>query len=128
MFLTLKFDAPKLFGDKKAPAKSTFSDARGKVSIEVFRWLLEQVSKLAGRMRSSRLTKKSRRFFAVDGVNLVVPSSKELRQSFERPKYNSWLRAHYPQAKVLVSFDVLRRVPLEFTMLAKGIGERAGLS
>jgi hypothetical protein len=128
VFLTLKFDAPKLFGDKKTPAKSTFSDARGKVSIEVFRWLLEQVSKLAGRMRSPRLTRKSRRFFAVDGVNLVVPSSKELRQNCERPKYNSWLRAHYPQAKVLVAFDVLRRVPLEFTMLAKGIGERAGLS
>lgn len=128
VLLTLHLDAPKLFGKEKTPTKSSFSDARVKVPIEFFRWALGQVMKLGERMRSPRLTKKTRRFFAVDGVNFVVPSSKNLRQNCERPKYNSWLRAHYPQAKVLVAFDVLRRIPLEFALLAKGIGERAGLS
>ncbi len=128
VFLALPLDAPKLFGENP-PSVSSFSVARRKVPMEIMRWLLGRVVESGQRLRTPLIKRqRKRRFLAIDGVNFVVPNSKKLRQSCERPKYNTWLRAHYPQAKVLVVFDVLRRLPLDFALLAKRAGERAGLT
>jgi IS4 transposase len=127
VLLTLKIDAPNLFVGQKTPSASSFSVARRKVPLEIMRWLLQQASTLARQAKTWRV-KGRRRFYAADMSSFVVPSSKELRRRCEQPKYNTWLHAHYPQAKVLVIFDVLRRVPIDFLLLAKRVGERAGLA
>lgn len=68
-----------------------------------------------------------RRFIAIDGVRLICPRTIETLRRLSRPRYSPWLLSHYPQALVVVAFDVIRRMPLEWALLPKGRGERAAM-
>ncbi len=109
-----------------ATAKSSLSVARKKVPVAVFRQVLHQLVDHLGRLLPGDFGHHTnRRFFAVDATSLVCPRSRSTMRDLDAPKSNPWLFAHYPRALVVVAFDVVRRLPLEWVLLKKGTGERA---
>lgn len=113
-------------GFATAPSRSSLSVARGKVSVATFRLVLHQlVDHLSGLLPGALGHHTARRFIAVDATSLVCPRSASTLRDLDRPHVNQWLLAHYPRALVVVAFDVVRRLPLEWVLLPKGRGERA---
>lgn len=109
-----------------ATAKSSLSVARKKVPVEVFRKVLHQLVDHLGAVLPGTLGQhQDRRFFAVDATSLVCPRSRSTMRDLDAPQSNQWLFAHYPRALVVVAYDVVRRLPLEWVLLKKGTGERA---
>jgi hypothetical protein len=109
-----------------ATAKSSLSVARKKVPVAIFRQVLHQLVDHLGRLLPGDFGHHAnRRFFAVDATSLVCPRSRQTMRDLDAPAYNPWLFAHYPRALVVVAFDVVRRLPLEWVLLKKGTGERA---
>jgi Transposase DDE domain len=109
-----------------ATAKSSLSVARKKVPVEVFRQVLHRLVDHLGQLLPGDLGHHAnRRFFAVDATSLVCPRTRQTMRDLDSPAYNPWLFAHYPRALVVVAFDVVRRLPLEWVLLKKGTGERA---
>lgn len=109
-----------------ATAKSSLSVARKKVPVAIFRQVLHQLVDHLGRLLPGDYGHHTdRRFFAVDATSLVCPRSRQTMRDLDAPAYNPWLFAHYPRALVVVAFDVVRRLPLEWVLLKKGTGERA---
>jgi len=109
-----------------ATAKSSLSVARKKVPVAVFRQVLHQlVDHLGSLVPGDFGHHTNRRFFAVDATSLVCPRSRSTMRDLDAPAYNPWLFAHYPRALVVVAYDVVRRLPLEWVLLKKGTGERA---
>lgn len=107
-------------------AKSSLSVARKKVPVEIFRQVLHQLVDHLGRLLPGDFAHHTdRRFFAVDATSMVCPRSRSTMRDLDAPAYNPWLFAHYPRALVVVAFDVVRRLPLEWVLLKKGTGERA---
>ncbi len=111
-----------------ATAKSSLSMARKKVPVDVFRRVLHQLVDHLGAVLPGTLRHHGdRRFIAIDATSLVCPRSRSTMQDLDAPAYNPWLFAHYPRALVVVAFDVVRRLPLEWVLLKKGTGERAAV-
>jgi hypothetical protein len=109
-----------------ATAKSSLSVARRKVPVAVFCQVLHQLVDHLGRLLPGDFGHHAnRRFFAVDATSLVCPRNQQTMRDLDSPAYNPWLFAHYPRALVVVAFDVVRRLPLEWVLLKKGTGERA---
>lgn len=109
-----------------ATAKSSLSVARKKVPFDVFRQVLHKLVDHLGRLLPGGVGHHiGRRFFALDATSLVCPRSRSTMRDLDAPGYNPWLFAHYPRALVVVAFDVVRRLPLEWVLLKKGTGERA---
>ena len=116
-------------GWANAPTRSSLSVARRKVPVATFRRVLHQlVDHLSGILPGALRHHIDRRFFAVDATSLVCPRSPSLLKNLSRPHVNQWLLAHYPRALVVVAFDVIRRLPLEWVLLPKGRGERAAMA
>jgi Transposase DDE domain len=113
----------------KAPTRSSLSAARRKVSVESFRQVLHKLVDHASGLLPGTFTHHhgERRFIAIDATSLVCPKTSALIDELDRPHWNPWLVAHYPRAVVVVAFDILRRLPLEWVLLAKGTGERAAI-
>jgi hypothetical protein len=119
----------RLLGWSTSPAKSSLTAARRKVSVATFRAVLHQlVEHLSGLLPGDLRHHGDRRFIAVDATSLVCPRSPSLLKDLARPHVNTWFLAHYPRALVVVAFDVIRRLPLEWVMLPKGRGERAAMT
>ncbi len=112
-----------------APTRSSLSVARRKVSVESFRQVLHQLVDHVSGLLPGALKHFSgdRRFIAVDATSLVCPNTPSLVKNLDRPHWSPWLLAHYPRAMVVVAFDVVRRLPLEWVLLEKGTGERAAI-
>jgi hypothetical protein len=112
----------------KAPTMSSLSMARAKVPIAQCREFLQKLVHELGEAMPRRVRPwTTRRIVGVDGTRLITPRSPETLQAFTRPKQSAWLHSHYPQAMVVVAYDVMRRLPLDWAMVPKGSGERAGL-
>jgi hypothetical protein len=108
------------------PTKSSLSVARSKVPVATFREVLHRlVDQVAAVIPGQFRHHGERRFIAIDATSLVCPRSTSTLKSLDRPHLNPWLLAHYPRALVVVAFDVVRRLPLEWVLLPKGRGERA---
>ena len=123
---SLAQDSFRALGAVTVSAKSSLSVARKKVSVEVFRQVLHQlVDHLGAALLGTPGQHKDRRFFAVDATSLVCPRSRSTMRDLDAPRSNQWLLAHYPRALVVVAYDVVRRLPLEWVLLKKGTGERA---
>lgn len=106
--------------------KSSLSVARKKVPVEVFRQVLFQLVDHLGKILPGNLKNhRDRRYFAVDATSLVCPRSRSTMRDLDAPQHNPWFFAHYPRALVVVAFDVVRRLPLDWVLLKKGTGERA---
>ena len=119
-------DTCSALGVMAAKSSSSLSVARRKVSTETFRQVLHQlVDHLGNILPGDFGHHRLRRFFAVDATSLVCPRTRSTLAALDCPKHHSWLRTHYPRALVVVAFDVVRRLPLEWVLLKKGTGERA---
>lgn len=119
-------EACRLMGLATTPTKSSLSVARGKVPVAMFREVLHRlVDQVAAVIPGQLRHHGERRFVAIDATSLVCPRSTSTLKSLDRPHINPWLLAHYPRALVVVAFDVVRRLPLEWVLLPKGRGERA---
>jgi len=113
-------------GWANTPTRSSLSVARGKVPVATFRQVLHRlVDHLSGLVPGSWRHHDDRRFVAVDATSLVCPRSPSLLKKLDRPHARPFVLTHYPRALVVVAFDVIRRLPLEWILLPKGRGERA---
>jgi len=122
----LTLDSCRALGVVAATAKSSLSVARKKVPVETFRQVLHQLVDHLGRLLPGDFGHHAdRRFFALDATSLVCPRSAQTMRVLDAPAYNPWLFAHYPRALVVVAYDVVRRLPLDWVLLKKGTGERA---
>lgn len=110
------------------PSRSSLSVARYKVPVAAFRQALHQLVDHLGTLLPGSLAHYGeRRFVAIDATSLVCPRSASTLQNLDRPHINPWLLTHYPRALVVVAFDVVRRLPVEWVLLAKGRGERSAI-
>jgi len=115
-----------LFSWRSRPSIASFSQARDKLGIDVCRSILRQVSERISACAPQRFQHPSgRRLVGIDGTHIVVPRTRSTLHSFPRPS-NQWLRTHYPQALAVMAVDLIKRLPLEWVLLAKGTAERAG--
>lgn len=128
LLTTLAKDTCRWLGWASAPSRSSLSVARSKVSVAAFRKALHQlVDHLSTLLPGALLHHGERRFIAIDATSLVCPRSASTLRDLDRPHRNPWLLTHYPRALVVVAFDVIRRLPVEWVLLAKGRGERSAI-
>ena len=121
MLGTMLADASGILGWIKASSAASFSKARGKLPAIACRDMIHALVKsLWGWQRACFRHHHPRRFVAIDGTRFICPRS---RQTLKKP----WLQSHYPQALVVVAFDVVRRLPLSWVMLPKKSGERKAM-
>lgn len=107
-------------------AKSALSVARRKVPVETFRTVLHRlVAEVSAVIPGTLRHFEGRRFIAIDATSLVCPRSESTLRDLDRPHATPWMLAHYPRALVVVAFDLVRRLPIEWVLLPKGRGERA---
>jgi hypothetical protein len=109
------------------PSLSSLSEARSKLGLDACRTILRQVAARLETMTPKRFRHPSgRRFIGIDGLRLIAPRSDNTRRQLNEAKYSPWFASHCPQALTVVSVDLMRRLPLDFVLLPKGRGERAG--
>lgn len=96
-------------------SRSSLSEARGKLSWEVFEYLLDELNRA-----SKPGTWKGHRVRACDGSYLTLPASEEIMEHFPRRECVQ-NRTHYPKALVVVATDILTGVPSTAKL---GSGER----
>jgi hypothetical protein len=118
-----------LLGWSKAPSASSFSQARGKMTAGDCRAFVRHLITTLWSWQRARFRHHApRRFIAIDGTRFICPRSRETLRKLDRPHAKPWLLSHYPQALVVVAFDVIRRLPLDWVLLPKGRGERAAMA
>ena len=109
------------------PSLAGLSQARQRLSVESCRAILRALAeRLAGMTPARFLHASGRRFIGIDGVRFITPRAKETVKRFEMMSASRWVHSHCPQAVVVVAMDIMRRLPLDFALLPKGTGERAG--
>jgi hypothetical protein len=110
-------------------SKSGWSAARKKVSASVFRDVFQRYVGLIQPLLRCTVWKKyaDYRFIAVDATSLITPHTQETTERFDRPKWKKHEYAHFPRALLVVAYDVMCRLPLDWVLLPKGAGERAAL-
>jgi hypothetical protein len=109
------------------PSLSSLSEARSKLGLDQCRTILRQVAARLETMTPNRFRHPSgRRFIGMDGLRLIAPRSPDTRRHLNEAKNNPWFASHCPQALTVVAVDLMRRLPLDFVLLPKGRGERAG--
>jgi hypothetical protein len=67
------------------------------------------------------------RFIAFDGTHLVTRRSADTARKLHRYSRPNGGRVHNPQALMVSAMDVFRRLPLDWIMVGKGIGERTAM-
>lgn len=118
----------KVFDWVKVPSLSSISEARKKVSIETCRALLHQlVERCESLMATSKTPWGNRRFIAFDGTRMVLPRSKDTAKKMARPKRPDGTSVHNPQGLMVMAADVFRRLPLDWSLTGKGVGERTSM-
>ena len=128
MLATLAQETAGLLGWRHAPSPASLSQARGKLTVSACRNLVSHlIDRLWGWQRACFRHHLPRRFVAIDGTRFICPRSRETLAKLDRPHATPWLLSHYPQALVVVAFDVVRRLPLSWVLLPKGRGERAAM-
>jgi len=118
----------RLFEWAKVPTLASISEARLKVPIETCRGILHQlVQRCESIMPVQKTPWGKRRFIAFDGTRVVLPRSKDTVQKMARPKRPNGLEVHNPQGLMVMAADVFRRLPLDWSLTGKGVGERTSM-
>jgi len=96
----------------KPPDKAAFQRARKKIPVEVFQLLFAAATDRAQALarQHAKLTWKGFRVLAIDGTKKNLPASPELQDYFDVPP-----QAHFPQMLTGVLFDVLAKIPLNYS-------------
>lgn len=124
---TFAEDTAALLKWQRAPSLASLSRARRSLTVDTCRQLVRQlVDRLSAQTTKRHEHPSGRRIVAIDGTWLITPRTDETLRMLDRPRAGSWLRSHYPQARVVMAVDVMRRMPLEWVLLPKKTGERAG--
>jgi len=117
------------FGWTKVPSLASISKARRKMTIPMCREVLQAV---VGQCHTSMGRTKhrygERRFIAFDGTRLVTKRSADTARRLHRYKRPNGDRVHNPQGLMVSAVDVFRRLPLDWVMVGKGVGERTALT
>jgi len=118
----------KVLGWSKLPSAASISMARRKMPVMLCRELLHNVvgqcQEVMGRMPHKYGT---RRFIAFDGTRLVTRHSGDTIRKLHRYKRPNGDRVHNPQGLMVAAVDVFRRLPLDWVMVGKKVGERPAM-
>lgn len=116
------------FGWSAVPSIASISVARRKLTIPMCREVLKTVvahcSKSMGRCRHRY---GERRFIAFDGTRLVTRRSGDTARQLHRYHRPNGERVHNPQGLMVAAVDVFRRLPLDWILVGKKVGERTAL-
>ena len=104
------------------PQKSSLCKARRKLPAKYIKDMFDRTVKLSNEFEPKRLW-KGHRLFAMDGMKVELPASAELKQHFGCPTGNEG-EAHYPQALVVVLFNVLTDEVYNLTLSPYATSER----
>ncbi|MEK7411892.1 MAG: IS4 family transposase [Planctomycetota bacterium] len=127
MLATFVDDTAELLGWVTSPSAASLSRARKLLPVDSCRALLRQlVDRIASSSPRRFVHPSGRRFIAIDGTQFIMPHTRQTLEQFDRPQAGAWVRAHHPQAVTVVAADLLKRLPLDWVLLPKGIGEREG--
>jgi hypothetical protein len=120
-------DTAAALGLSARPSVAGLSQARQRLDVDTCRAILRAVADRLAAMTPKRFLHPSgRRFIGIDGVRFATRRTKETVQRFQMMSASRWVHSHCPQAVVVVAVDLMRRLPLDFALLPKGSGERAG--
>jgi len=118
----------KIFDWMKTPTLASISQARRKVSIETCREVLHQlVARCTSIMPQQKTPWGNRRFIAFDGTRVVLPRSEDTARKMARPRRPDRSRVHNPQGLMVMAADLFRRLPLDWALTGKGVGERTSM-
>ena len=112
----------------KTPALGSISNARSKLSIATCRTVLRDVvDRCDAIMPVQKTPWGKRRFIAFDGTRLVLPRSGNTARRMARPKRPDGTKIHNPQSLMVMAADLFRRLPLDWSLTGKGVGERTSM-
>lgn len=116
------------FGWRKVPALASISKARRKLAPDMCRDFLHQlVSRCEAIMTPPKTPWGQRRFIAFDGSRLITPRTPDTARRLHRYAKPDGSRVHNPQGLLVAAVDVFRRLPLDWTFVGKGVGERTAM-
>lgn len=118
----------RMFEWVKVPSLASISKARAKVPAEMCRAVLHQVIERCDAIMPVQKTPwGKRRFIAFDGTRLVLPRSGDTARRMARPKRPDGTKVHNPQGLMVMAADLFRRLPLDWSLTGKGVGERTSM-
>jgi IS4 transposase len=116
------------FGWTKMPCSASICRARRKMTTPMCREVLKTITdRCHANMPTCSNPYGKRRFIAFDGTRLVTRRSKDTAYKLLRFSTPSGGRVHNPQALAMVAIDVFRRLPLDWVVVGKGVGERTAI-
>ena len=122
-----------LFGESmgwlRRPSASAFSQARGKLPAQscrlIWQAVVDAVRPLFARDSEHRVF--GLRPVAVDGTRAITPHESSTLMRFPRPKVGAGHLSHYPQALVVIAFELFSRLPIGVAVLGHRASEHLGL-
>lgn len=115
-------------GWTKVPSLASISKARRKMTATMCREVLQTVvTQCHAAMGRCVHRHGERRFIAFDGTRLITRRSADTARRLHRFKRPDGSRTHYPQGLMVAAVDVFRRLPLDWVLVGKGVGERTAL-
>lgn len=106
---------------------SSLSRARAQLSWRAFSDIFDSAVSAAYQLCPARdqHTWKGHSVFAVDGSRYTLPGSKDIRDTFDPGSgLHKQGEGHYPEAQVMVVYDVFRRLPVRCSMKSVHVSER----
>lgn len=116
------------FGWSSVPSLASISTARRKLPTAMLRDVLHSlVLRMEALQPILRHAWGSRRFIAFDGARMITPRSADTARRLHRYHKPNGDRVHNPQGLLVAAVDVFRRLPLDWTFVGKGVGERTAM-
>jgi hypothetical protein len=117
------------FGWKEEPDGTGFMRARARVTEEECACLLESARALShSTLRGTKRLICALLPVGIDGAILHMPRSKALVDEYGIPKNKLGLETcHYPQALLVSAWDLVRRIPLAWSLTSCTTGEREAM-
>lgn len=117
------------FNWSKQPTLASISKARRKLPTDMCRALLhELVRTCESIMPQANHRFGDRRIIAFDGSRIITPRTPETARKLHRFRKPNGDQVHNPQALLVAAVDVMRRLPLDWILVGKGVGERTAMS
>lgn len=117
------------FNWSKQPTLASISQARRKLSVDMCRTILhELVRACESMMPAASHAFGERRLIAFDGSRLITPRTADTARKLHRFKKPNGERVHNPQGLLVAAVDVMRRLPLDWILVGKGVGERTAMA
>lgn len=117
------------FGWVRQPSLASISKARRNLKRLMLREFLHEVVTVCEQiMPTPKHSWGKRRFIAFDGSRFVTPRTADTARKLHRFHKPDGDRVHNPQGLLVAAVDVMRRLPLDWTFVGKGVGERTAMT